>query len=175
MDDMRVTGYSVEACWQAGRQLASRLQFLGIQDAARKKRPPSLDAQAWAGCITKTSSVEVEKTISQDKWDKGKDYMKLIKYSAGSEDSPKLINHKLLQRARGFYNHLGMTIDFLPPTLKGFHNAIDSWRDGRDTDDFRDEAFHYKDVLEAHFHNRKISEEEYENLVNEEPTSEQPP
>ena len=37
MDDSRVTDYSVESCWQASRQLASRLQFLGIQDAARKK------------------------------------------------------------------------------------------------------------------------------------------
>ena len=63
MDDSRITGHSIEACWQAGRQLASKLQHLGIQDAARKKRPPSLDAQAWAGTIIKTQGMNVEKTV----------------------------------------------------------------------------------------------------------------
>ena len=67
MDDKLVTSSLVESCWQAGRRLASRLQYLGIQDATRKKRPPSLNAQAWAGCIVNTDGENVEKTISQEK------------------------------------------------------------------------------------------------------------
>ena len=41
-DDIRVLGLSVKNCWQCGRKLSSNIQFLGIQDAARKKKPPSL-------------------------------------------------------------------------------------------------------------------------------------
>ena len=175
MDDFRSTGYSVESCWQAGRQVASRLQFLGMQDAARKKKPPSLDAQAWAGCIIKTDGEDVEKTVSQEKWDKAKSYLKELKRQAGTEEQPGMVNHKFLQRARGFFNHLGITIEFLPPALKGFHNAIDGWRDGRDEEGFRDEALHYRDVLEAHFFSGRISEEVYESLMNENPTSQKPP
>ena len=69
----------------------------------------------------------------------------------GSEDNPGLINHKFLQRARIFFNHLGMTIDFLPPALKGLHNVIDGWREGRDEDRFRDKNMQYQDVLDALF------------------------
>jgi len=42
---------------------------------ARKKRPPLLNVQAWAGCIVKTDSKNVEKTISQEKWNKAKAYL----------------------------------------------------------------------------------------------------
>ena len=41
-DDIRVLGLSVKNCWQCGRKLSSNIQFLGIQDATRKKRSPSL-------------------------------------------------------------------------------------------------------------------------------------
>ena len=44
VDDMRVTGFTQENCWQCGRRLSSVLQMLGIQEAARKRKPPSLDA-----------------------------------------------------------------------------------------------------------------------------------
>ena len=80
-------------------------------------------------------------------------------------ENPKLIDHKFLQRARGFYNHLVMTIDFLPPALKGFHNVIDGWRDGQDIDCFRDEAFHYMDILLVHLAEERISEAEFDLLT----------
>ena len=46
IDDFRITGYSVENCWQCGRRLGSRLQSLGIQEAARERKPPSLAPEA---------------------------------------------------------------------------------------------------------------------------------
>jgi hypothetical protein len=41
VDDLRASGYSMEYAWGVARQVASRLQYLGIQDAPRKRRPPS--------------------------------------------------------------------------------------------------------------------------------------
>ena len=41
MDDGRPVGESEEGCRQVGRALSSRLNHLGQQDAARKRRPPS--------------------------------------------------------------------------------------------------------------------------------------
>ena len=40
VDDLRISGASVETVWQATRQVASFFQYLGIQDTARKRRPP---------------------------------------------------------------------------------------------------------------------------------------
>jgi hypothetical protein len=41
VDDLRLSGYSIENAWAVLRFILSRLQYLGIQDAARKRRPPS--------------------------------------------------------------------------------------------------------------------------------------
>ena len=49
VDDLRVSGLSVEEAWQVARQVASRLQYLGIKDAPRKRRPPPQSPGAWAG------------------------------------------------------------------------------------------------------------------------------
>ena len=55
-----------------------------------------MNTQAWAGCIIKTDSKNVEKTISQEKWDKAKAYLQDLKLQAGSEEKPGLKNHKFL-------------------------------------------------------------------------------
>ena len=41
VDDVRITGCSKENCHEVHRQFASRVQYLGMQDAPRKFRPPS--------------------------------------------------------------------------------------------------------------------------------------
>ena len=45
VDDFRVTGFSVENCWNCARRLASRSQHLGMQEAARKRSAPTLKAE----------------------------------------------------------------------------------------------------------------------------------
>ena len=52
------------------RQVASRLQYLGIQDAPRKRRPPSQTPGAWAGSVFSTKADKVTKLIMQEKWTK---------------------------------------------------------------------------------------------------------
>ena len=52
VDDLHITGIDEEMVWAAARQVASRLQYLGVQDAARKTKAPGIDTgSAWAGTI----------------------------------------------------------------------------------------------------------------------------
>ncbi len=56
MDDERGSGHCHEKSWQVHRQYISKQQYLGIQDAPRKTRPPSQDrCGAWAGTVIKAS------------------------------------------------------------------------------------------------------------------------
>jgi hypothetical protein len=38
VDNLRVSGFSDEHAWSIARQVSSRLQYLGVQDAPRKRR-----------------------------------------------------------------------------------------------------------------------------------------
>jgi hypothetical protein len=40
VNELRVLGHSVEQTWSIAMQAVSRLQYLGLQDAPRKRRPP---------------------------------------------------------------------------------------------------------------------------------------
>ena len=51
IDNEHVVRPSEELTWQASHVLASKQSYLGIQDAARKARPCSQAAGAWAGAI----------------------------------------------------------------------------------------------------------------------------
>ena len=137
VDDMRVMGYSIENCWQCGRKLSATLQFLGIQEAARKRTSPTLNANAWAGCVAKTDGL-VSKSIAQAKWDKAKLLIAELRSCIGTEDHPGLIPHKFLEKKRGYFNHVGITYDILVPHLRGYHNALDSWREKRTAEGWKD-------------------------------------
>jgi len=73
VDDMRAAGYSLEATWQAMRTIASRLNYLGIQDAPRKRRSPlKTEAGAWTGALQRIFDTLIVALTSQEKWDKRK-------------------------------------------------------------------------------------------------------
>ena len=73
VDDLRAIGFSWEAAWAIARQVATRFQMLGIQDAARKRR---LADGPWAGGIFGTDKGKITKTVTTVKWNKGKDMIK---------------------------------------------------------------------------------------------------
>ena len=52
--------------------IASRLQFLGIQDAARKRR---IDQGPWAGAIYICNEKCIQKTVTTEKWNKARAYI----------------------------------------------------------------------------------------------------
>jgi hypothetical protein len=72
VDDLRFTGFSIENAWAVARHVLSRLQYLGIQDAPRKRRPPSQSPGAWAGAIFKITPEKISISVSQSKWDRGR-------------------------------------------------------------------------------------------------------
>ena len=143
VDDLRASGYDRENGWQVARQIVARLQYLGIQDAARKRRPSSQSGGAWAGTIFEITSESICKTVSQEKWDKGKRIILGLAESCNDPANPPSLGHKDLESKRGFLVHLAMTFTNIIPFLKGLHLTIDSWRPLRDDDGWK---FSHKDI-----------------------------
>ena len=130
VDDGRGSGHSPEHAWLVGKQYATRLQYLGIQHATRKIRPPSQEPGAWAGMILKTSNNRVVKSATQAKWDKVIPILDRIELEIFESDDQDL-EFKQLEKERGFLVHLAMTYETMNPFLKGFHLTLDSWRPNR--------------------------------------------
>ena len=149
VDDGRLTGYSKENCREVHRRFASRVQFLGMQDAPRKFRPPSQDkAGAWTGTIFRIGQESITKSVSQEKWDKAREIVKsLLKECEAANDGRPMLNRKDLERSTGFMNHLAMTFEDVIPFLKGLYLTLNSWRPGRDQDDWKMSAKKWKIFL----------------------------
>ena len=136
VDDLRISAWSEEACWAATRRTASYCQFLGMQDAPRKRRFPSKTPGAWAGAIVETSDTTgIKVSISQEKWDKTRSY--LLELLAALSDRNVLLNHKRLMSIRGFLVYVSRTYPAMVPYLKGLHLTIENWRTGRDAEGWK--------------------------------------
>jgi hypothetical protein len=131
VDDLRANGFSTENAWQIGRRIASRLQHLGLQDAAQKTRPPSSSPGAWAGSVQKITADKVCATSTQEKWTKGRNI--LLKYFAMVEGGDPIppFPYKQLRSDVGFLVHKAMTYSDMMPFLKGFYLTLNSWRPDR--------------------------------------------
>jgi hypothetical protein len=134
VDDVRLTGSSSEECRQAGRRAASVANSLGIQDAARKRRFGSQRPGAWAGSVVETSQEGVFVTVSQEKWDKCKRYIGDI---VEEMNRTQQLNHKELEKKRGFLIYVTRTYPAMVPFLKGIHQTLEMWRPNRDEDGWK--------------------------------------
>ena len=56
VDDLRTIGVNLDHAWRIARWFSLRIQFLGAQDAARKRR---VDQGPWAGGIVITTNNEM--------------------------------------------------------------------------------------------------------------------
>jgi hypothetical protein len=115
---------------QAVRRVASICNYLGVQDAARKRRETSQTPGAWAGSVISTDGRGVYVTVSQEKWDKAK--AMIASMLKELEDNDGLLKHKELERKRGFLLYVTRTYPAMVPYLKGIHLTLDGWRKGRD-------------------------------------------
>ena len=59
MDDERIHAGSERKAWAESHQVATCEAYLGIQDAARKRLPPSQSAGAWTGPILHTNETDI--------------------------------------------------------------------------------------------------------------------
>jgi hypothetical protein len=135
VDDNRTTGKDEKEAWLAARRVASVCSYLGIQDAARKRRKASKTPGAWAGAVVSTDDEGVYVSVSQEKWDKAKQMVKdTIAEVNNSED---MLDRKILESRRGFLLYVTRTYPSMVPYLKGFHLTLDGWRGGRDDDGWK--------------------------------------
>jgi hypothetical protein len=132
IDDLRISGSSPEQAWQISRQVGARLQYLGIQDAPRKRRPPVQNPGAWAGCVFSTEGAEIIQTVSLQKWERAKDQIKELLDFYISSDEPTF-RYKRLEEVRGFLCHLAMTFEIVTPYLKGLHLTLAAHHPQRDS------------------------------------------
>jgi hypothetical protein len=108
VDDLRASGFDSENAWAVARQVAARLQYLGIQDAARKRRPSTQKPGAWAGCVFQISPDKIAQTVTQEKWDKARTIVQSIADKVLGDETEQHLNHKELERQRGFF---GSSVD----------------------------------------------------------------
>lgn len=139
VDDVRIVGHSKSNCHAVHRQFTSRMQFMGLQDAPRKFRPPSQNgAGAWTGTIFRVGPDSISKSVSVEKWKKGLAILTHLEAECLTVESRRpLLNRKQLERDVGFLNHLSMTFEETTPFLKGFYLTLNSWRPYRDDDDWK--------------------------------------
>lgn len=124
VDDLRPNGPSPEEAWLAGRRAASVLNFLGIQDAPRKRRDSSQSPGAWAGSVIKTGSEGTFVLTSQQKWDKAR--VLVVEVRTMLENAPSVLNRNRLEQIRGFLQYVAQTYTSLTSYLIGVHLTIDS-------------------------------------------------
>ena len=99
LNDLRISGYSEEHAWAIARQeVASRLQYLGIQDAPCKRR---VDGGALAGAIMTTVDGRITKTISQEKWKKAQGHIRAILDEYLLHENPAF-SYKFLEQVSDF-------------------------------------------------------------------------
>ena len=135
VDDLRETAPSEEEAWLAASRMAKGASYFGLQDAARKRRPPSKAPGAWAGAVVESSNEgKVYKTVSQERWNKTRKLVGVLKDWA---DDGGLVDRKELERIRGFLVYVSFTFDVIVPYLKGIHLTLESWRDDRDVEGWR--------------------------------------
>ena len=131
VDDGRAVGFSQESCHLALRRISSVLNMLGIQDAARKRRPPMKQPGAWAGVVTDTTTTPPTAGLSEEKW---KRLQEDIEWLECQLDNPKGIELKKALSVRGFLIHAARVYPDIKPYLKPLHLTLESWRPNKDAD-----------------------------------------
>ena len=133
VDDLRETAPTKEEAWQASSKVAKSSSYHGAQDAGRKRRDSSQTPGAWSGAMVEATGEELNKLVSQERWEKTKDHVRKL----GEWKLMDLVPRKALERTRGFLVYVAMTYAILSPFLKGVHMSLESWREDRDEDGWR--------------------------------------
>jgi hypothetical protein len=134
VDDVRTAGNDWREAKLCSRRVASSLNWLGIQDAPRKRRDPSQTPGPWAGSIIQTENGVLCFSISQERWEKTK---LILNWTDNSTTECDKIEFKTLESYRGFLVYVVRTYPMMNPYLKGIHLTLDSWRPWRKEDGWK--------------------------------------
>ena len=103
VDDTRTVGPTMDLLQRATHQIESRMAYLGLQDATRKRRPASQTPGEWTGTITVSRpGIGLFVTVSQVKWDKAKLHLAWIMAHFDNGVSNPEISLKSLEQKVGF-------------------------------------------------------------------------
>ena len=167
IDDLRSIGYSLEQAWLIARRVGSYLQYLGIQDAARKRR---VDEGPWAGGMFSTSDNRVTKTVTKAKWLKAKTLIQGLVDDLKQEPEA-MLSYKRLERIRGFLCHLAMVYDPIFPYLKGFHLTLAAHLPNRNSEGWKISELEWIGYIEDRVEKGVYTRQEGDELVMVEDTS----
>ena len=92
VDDLRALDYSTEQAWHIVQRAYSYIQYLGIQDAARKL---SLDEGPWSGGGYFTTNLNLTKSVTKEKWEKGRILVNDLVNEQGGDPRKQLSYKKL--------------------------------------------------------------------------------
>ena len=152
VDDVRETAPTQEEVDAASSLVAKVAAFLGLQDAARKRRKSAQRPGAWAGAKVDTDADAVYKTVSTQRWSKAKEHIDRLQTWA--KDPETAIPRKELESIRGFLVYVSLTYSLMAPYLKGIHLTLDGWRKDRDDEGWKltsvpDSVLHSKFGVES--------------------------
>jgi hypothetical protein len=149
VDDVRVVAPTSDIAWRCSSAIAKTASYLGLQDAARKRRPQSQRPGAWAGATIAADTEVVTKAVTQERWEKLQHKIRWIAKQLGLTDkytpenfddvSPEvdrgaegMIHFKTTEQFVGFVVYVSMTYKSLVPYLKGIYLTLNSYRPDRD-------------------------------------------
>ena len=117
-------------------RLESRMSYLGIQDATRKRRRITQRPGEWNGSIIiAVEGVGLFVTVSEKKW--LKTILEKLDQSWSNDKTSTRVKYKQLERDIGCLVHLSMSYPEMTPYLRGFYLTMNSWRKGRDKDGWK--------------------------------------
>jgi hypothetical protein len=137
VDDVRPSGPMKWEGWQAAWKMGYTLSYLGLQDAARKRRDSSQASGAWAGGVVRTNDGGSSVLVSQDKWKKIWSQVKELREMLEKEKEGTKLSRKRLEQIRGYVGHVVQVYHSMKPYLIGIHMTIDGCRYNRDADGWK--------------------------------------
>ena len=137
IDDIRAGGATELACRKALHKIASLVNYLGQQDAPRKRGQPTQTPRAWAGakCISRENDGLYVLSM-ETKWKKAKKIISDFYKQVVIDDNP-MLDFKKLESDVGFLCHVSRTYPIIFPYLKGFYNTLNNWRWDRNVDGWK--------------------------------------
>ena len=137
IDDIQAGDNTEKGCWMSTRRVASRVNYLGQQDAPRKRRPPTKKPGVWSGAMCESVSGNgLFVTCSQEKCDKAKEIV-LCRYLEVVLNEVTTLEYKPLEQDVGFLVHLSRTFHSIFLYLQDIYNTLNGWQRGRDCDGWK--------------------------------------
>jgi len=146
VDDMRSGGNGWIEARKVSRTIDMKLNYLELQDAARKRRDPSQQPGPWAGSVVGIEEGVVYVIVTQECWDKAK---MMVKWMCRDVESSDEVDFKILESYRGFLVYFSRTYPACVPYLKGIHLTLDSWRPWRKEDGWKYSLRDIRTMLEG--------------------------